>query len=413
MFVDGAAMTKESLAVLRLLALISAALIAACGDDDDENEATPPPPPPAPLVLGVEPVFANLSFTQPVALLQAPADPTQWFVVEQRGRVLVFANNPQAVTAGVFADITDRVTSGGEMGLLGMAFHPNFPADARIYLSYSNETAGHRVNRVSEFTLGAAGTVNAASERILMSVDQPEGNHNGGQITFGPDGFLYIGRGDGGGRDDQHGTFGNAQLTTTLLGKILRIDVSPTSGYAIPSRNLFAMNPQCGASGVGMQACPEIFALGFRNPWRFSFDRGTGTFWVGDVGQDFIEEINRVAIAGNYGWRCLEGTRLTGFGCGPASTFLPPIAEYGRAQGGTVIGGYVYRGTSIPGLVGRYVFGDFISGRIWHIAGDTQPTMTVTGGTATDLLISSFGEDVNGELYVVDYVGKLYRVVSR
>ena len=358
-------------------------------------------------------MFPALSFTTPVALLQAPGDATRWFVVEQHGgRVRVFANSAQVAAFATFADIGDRVTALGEMGLLGMAFHPDFPGNPRVYLSYSNLTAGNRVNRVSEFRLGLDGNVDPASERILLSVGQPAGNHNGGNIAFGPDGHLYIGRGDGGGSNDQHGAIGNGQRMTTLLGKLLRIDVSPASGYAIPPGNPFAGNPQCGAGGEGTQDCPEIYASGFRNPWRWSFDRVTGALWVADVGQAAREEIDRVTLGGNYGWRCIEGTLATGLPCGPGQNLLPPIAEYGRTEGASVTGGYVYRGSAIPGLAGRYVFADFVSGRLFNIASDTQPTLTVTGGVETGLNISSFGEGVDGELYVVHYIpGQLYRVV--
>jgi glucose/arabinose dehydrogenase len=386
---------------------LAALLAAACGGDDPAE--APPAPPDVLPALGVERVFPLLSFTQPVALLQAPADGTRWFVVEQGGRVRVFPNNPQAAGFTTFADISDRIITGGEMGLLGMAFHPQFPANPRVYLSYTNDTGG-RVNRVSEFTLGAGGNLDPASERILLSVGQPQTNHNGGQIAFGPDGHLYIGRGDGGGGNDQFGAIGNGQRMTTLLGKVLRIDVSPASGYAIPPGNPFAANPQCGG-GEGTQNCPEIYAAGFRNPWRWSFDRTTGALWVGDVGQGAREEIDRVTLGGNYGWRCFEGTLATGFPCGAAQNLLAPVAEYGRTEGASVTGGYVYRGSAIAGLAGRYVFGDFVSGRLFSIASDTQPTLTVTGGVATGLSISSFGEGIDGELYLVHYGGQLYRVV--
>jgi glucose/arabinose dehydrogenase len=272
------------------------------------------------------------------------------------------------------------------------------------------------VNRVSQFRIGANGTLDTAPGReiVLLSVVQPEANHNGGQIAFGPDGYLYIARGDGGGANDQFGAIGNGQSSTTLLGKILRVDVSPAFGYAIPPDNPFsASTTQCGTGGTGPQDCPEIFASGFRNPWRWSFDRTTGVLWVGDVGQGAREEIDRVTLGGNYGWRCFEGTLATNLPCGSGQTLLPPVVEYGRSEGATVIGGYVYRGSAIPGLVGRYVFGDFITGRIWHIPADTEPTVTMAGGAATGLLIASFGEAVDGELYIVDYGGQLHRLVSR
>jgi len=391
-----------------LAALLGAAILAdACGGGGSGGNETPPPP--GAVALAVERVFPALSFTSPVALLQAPGDSTRWFVVEQGGRVRVFANSAAASTFITFADISDRVSVGGEMGLLGMAFHPSFPANPRVYLSYSNESAG-RVNRVSEFKLDANGNVDAATERIILSVAQPDANHNGGHIAFGPDGYLYIGRGDGGGGNDQHGAIGNGQLLTTLLGKILRIDVSPAAGYAIPP-NPFAANPPC-VNGSGTQNCPEIYAWGFRNPWRWSFDRATQALWVGDVGQNAIEEIDRVERGGNYGWRCFEGTRATGLACGAAQNLLPPVAEYPRSEGQSVTGGYVYRGSAISALAGRYVFGDFISGKVWNIAADTPPTLTISGGLASGLSISSFGEDLAGELYVVDYRGAIYRLVG-
>jgi glucose/arabinose dehydrogenase len=390
-------------------AIVAAVLLfAACGEDS--GGATQPQAPP---ILGVERAFPNLSFTAPVAMLQAPGDRTRWFVVEQAGRVLAFANVPAVAAATPFIEITDRVDNGGEMGLLGMAFHPDFPANPRVYLSYTNDDSG-RESRISEFRLGMDGNLDPATERILLTIGQPQTNHNGGQVAFGPDGFLYIGIGDGGGGNDQHGTIGNGQLMTTLLGKMLRIDVSPASGYAIPPGNAFpASNPQCGVNGTGAQNCPEIYASGLRNPWRWSFDRQTGQLWVGDVGQGALEEIDRVAAGGNYGWRCFEGTRNTGLlPCGSEPNLLPPIAEYGRSAGRSVTGGYVYRGSAIPGLVGRYVFGDFVTGQLWHIAADTPPTVVVQSGFASGLSISSFGEDHDGELYVVHYGGQLYRLTG-
>jgi glucose/arabinose dehydrogenase len=385
-------------------------LLAACGPSGDSPPSAPHPPP----VLRVQRVFPALTFNQPVAMLQAPGDATRWFVVEQGGTVRAFANTPQVTGTTLFADITDRVAAGGEMGLLGMAFHPDFPMDPRVYLSYSNVTSG-RVNRVSEFTLDANDNVDRSTERIILSVNQPEANHNGGQITFGPvDGLLYIGRGDGGGANDQHGAIGNGQLMTALLGKLLRIDVDviPPALYAIPSDNPFAGNPLCGPSG-GTQPCPEIYASGLRNPWRWSFDRGMGTaLWLGDVGQSAREEVNRITLGGNYGWRCFEGTLDTGLACGSEQGLQRPIAEYGRAQGASVTGGFVYRGTVLTGLVGRYVFGDFVSGRLWHIAAEAQPTLQIGTGFDTGLNISSFGEDAAGELYVVDYNGGIYRIIG-
>ena len=385
--------------------LVIALSLHGCGGGSDD---VPLP------TLGVQRVFPGLNFTAPVAMLQAPGDSSRWFVVEQAGRVLVFNNDPAVSAFDPFVDIHARVASGGEMGLLGMAFHPGFPLNPRVYLSYTNETSG-RVSRISEFTLGMGGNLDPGSERILLVIDQPatETNHKGGNIAFGPDEFLYVGLGDGGGGNDQHPPIGNGQRMTTLLGKMLRIDVTPSSGYGIPLDNPFpTTNPQCGVNGTGALNCPEIYASGLRNPWRWSFDRQTGELWLGDVGQGMLEEIDRVTLGGNYGWVCFEGTFKTIFPCGSEQNLQPPVAEYGRSVGTAVTGGYVYRGTAIPTLFGRYVFGDFTSGRIWHIAGDTQPTVRVTDGFDSGLNISSFGEGNDGELYLVHYGGQLYRLTG-
>ena len=396
---------------------LAALALAACGGGSGEGVQKPDAAPAA--ALTVQRVFPGLSFSSPVAILQAPGDSTRWFVVEQAGQVRVFDNDPAVTAALLFVNIDglDRVTSGGEAGLLGMAFHPDFPADPRVYLFYSHTDASlGLVSRLSVFSLSAAGfTLDPDSEQVLLTIEKPmeATNHNGGGIAFGRDGFLYIGVGDGGGGNDQHGTIGNGQLLTTLLGKMLRIDVDGTP-YGIPTTNPFAASTTlCGTGGTGSQRCPEIFAIGFRNPWRWSFDRATGQLWVADVGQNALEEVDRVTLGGNYGWRCFEGTNNTGLDCGSPSNPLPPVAQYGRGVGRSTTGGYVYRGTAIPPLVGRYVFGDFATGRIFNIAENTQPTLTLTGGFASGRNISSFGEDIDGELYVVDYSGgQLYRIVS-
>jgi uncharacterized repeat protein (TIGR03806 family) len=247
-------------------------------------------------------------------------------------------------------------------------------------------------------------------------VNQPEDNHKGGNIIFGADGFLYIGFGDGGGAGDAHNTIGNGQDTHTLLGKMLRIDVNGTHGtfgYAIPSTNPFAAKNSCGAGGTSSsEACAEIYAYGFRNPWRWSFDKQTNVLWVGDVGQNAWEEVDRVTAGGNYGWRCREGAHAFNATCGTAQNLIDPVAEYDHTVGTAITGGYVYRGTKVPALVGRYVFADYVSGRLWQIASDTQPTAEVSSGFDTGLNISSFGQGNDGELYAVDYNGGLYQVVQ-
>lgn len=366
------------------------------------------------VTLATERAFPSLpSFSSPVLMLQAPGDDSQWFVVEQGGTVRVFDNQPAVAAARGFIDISARVRSGGEQGLLGMAFHPGYPADPRVYLSYTNATSG-LVSRVSEFRTRDGGmTLDPASEVILLTVAQPATNHNGGNIAFGPDGLLYIGFGDGGSGGDPWGAIGNGQNLATLLGKLLRIDVDGSTGgvpYRIPAGNPYPGNALCN-TGSGAFSCPEIYAYGLRNPWRWSFDRGNGELWLADVGQGSIEEVDRIVAGGNYGWRCFEGTRSYNSTCGAnAASSLPPVAQYDHTVGQSITGGYVYRGTAIPALAGRYVFGDFVSGRIWHIAGDTSPTATVTVGFDSGLSIAAFAHDGDGELYVVNYAGTLYRL---
>jgi glucose/arabinose dehydrogenase len=318
-------------------------------------------------------------------------------------------------------DISDRVVFRNVHGLLGMAFHPGFPGDRRAYVAYTHETSpGVIVLRVSEFvTVDNGSTLNPASEQIIFELDQPGGHNNGGHVLFGPDGFLYLGIGDGGDDDSASGVAGNGQTTNSLLGKILRLDVSGTQAgrrYRIPSDNPFAGNAPCSSAGTGAQDCPEIFAWGFRNPWRWSFDTQGGQLWLGDVGSHDREEVDRVSKGGNYGWRCMEGTLTTSLNCGtPATPLLPPVAEYGHTLGVAVTGGYVYRGSAIAGLAGRYVFADYGSGRIWSIASDTQPTMTMTAADAyqSGLSVASFAQDVSGELFVIDVKsGALYRLIA-
>jgi glucose/arabinose dehydrogenase len=370
------------------------------------------------LKLSTQRAFPDLpAFQSPVFALQAPGDGSTWYVVEQAGRVMAFDDDNAVSAKRVFVNLTSVVQSGGERGLLGMTFHPEYPTTPRVFLSYTTSVSGQLVSRISSFeTRDAGASLDPDSETILLSVAQPAANHNGGHLAFGPDGLLYIGLGDGGGAGDPWGTIGNGQDLTTLLGKVLRIDVSGTSGavnYLVPEGNPYAANAACNA-GAGSQSCPEIFAYGFRNPWRFSFDRVDGDLWVGDVGENSREEINRVVVGGNYGWRCVEGTLPHSDTCGPnAGVALAPIAQYTHDIGGSVTGGYVYRGQDMDSMKGRYLFGDFINGRVWHIARDREPTrdMTAAAASETELAIASFAEDHEGELYVVDYGGTLHRVL--
>jgi glucose/arabinose dehydrogenase len=403
-----------------MVAALAALAAGGCGGGDGSS----PPEGPPQAALRVERVFPRLSFAFPVAMLQAPNDASRWFVVEQGGVVRVFDNTPNVATMATFIDISARVTfpAGSELGLLGMAFHPQFSTNRRVYLFYSHNDVnlGGLVSRLSEFTATTLGlTLDPTTERVLITIPKPNGetNHNGGNLAFGPDGLLYAGLGDGGGGNDNHGAIGNAQSTNTVLGKMLRINVLPGTvgiGYNIPSSNPFASNPPCSTDDPTnrpvTQPCPEIFARGFRNPFRFSFDRGTGQLWVGDVGETAVEEVDRVDLGGNFGWRCFEGTRNTGLGCGTPGPTQLPVAQYGRDVGTTVIGGFVYRGSRFPGLVGRYIFGDFGSGRIFNIDARAQPVLEMTTGFSSGLSISSFGEGIDGELFVVDYGGQLFQV---
>jgi glucose/arabinose dehydrogenase len=319
-------------------------------------------------------------------------------------------------------DISDRVVFRNVHGLLGFAFHPNYPTDPRAWAAYTHETApgsGVILMRVSEFTTADGGaTLDPASEQIVFEMAQPGGHNNGGHLLFGPDGFLYYGAGDGGNDDSNSAQTGNGQLTNNLLGKILRLDISGTTGtrrYKIPADNPFAANALCNLDGTGTADCPEIFAWGFRNPWRWSFDRSSGKLWLGDVGSHTREEVDQVVKGGNYGWRCMEGTLDTGLTCGtPSTPLLPPVAEYEHPTGQAVTGGFVYHGTAIPGLVGRYVFGDYSSGYVWHIATDTPPTrmLTTADGWWSNLNIASFAQDTDGELYLVDVrTSGIYKLV--
>jgi len=380
--------------------------------------------------LSMPRAFPNLTFEEPVAMLQAPGDSSRWFVVEQNGIIRVFNNSETVATSQVFLDISDRVVQLGqsEAGLLGLAFHPNFATNGRAFVNYSNPPSGGGSLRsiTAEFTSPDGGlTLNPNSERRLLTVNKDFDNHNGGQLNFGPDGFLYLGLGDGGGGGDPSE---NGQDNAILLGKMLRIDVNSQPGgqpYAIPggaTGNPFANNPRCNATGSGSQPCPEIYATGFRNPWRWSFDRQTGQMWVGDVGQSQWEEIDIVTRAGNYGWDIREGAHCfePQSGCQTAG-LIDPVAEYTDPVGESITGGYVYRGSQANGPVGRYVFADFVSGMIANLVPGAGGSFTINrlvepGGTPPGapgvLSISAFGEANNGELYALDYIrGQIRRMV--
>lgn len=349
--------------------------------------------------------FPNLTFSKPVLLIQAPGDASRMFVVEQGGTVRAFSSSDSVTLAEVFVDISARVESGSEAGLLGMAFHPDFARNGQVFLSYTRPGPGGAtplVSVIARYTSRDGGrTLDPASEEIVLTQNQPFRNHNGGHIVFGPDGLLYIGLGDGGSAGDP---LEAGQDTDTLLGKLLRLDVrSGTSPYSIPADNPFA-------TGGGR---PEIWALGLRNPWRFSFDRANGDIWLADVGQYNWEEVNRITRGGNYGWDEREGAHCYEPSSGCRTTgLIDPVAEYDHSNGRcSITGGFVYRGNAVPALQGAYLYGDYCTGEIWGMpAGGGAPARLVGGG----INISSFGEDNAGELYVLSYAeGAVLRVGAR
>jgi uncharacterized repeat protein (TIGR03806 family) len=352
--------------------------------------------------VGTQRAFPSLNFDAPLAMVQAPGDSTRFYVIEQEGVLKVFNNAANVTAATTALDLTARVDAGGEKGLLGIAFHPSFATNRYVFLSYTRsggETGLQSI--VSRFTFNAAGTTaDPASEKPILTVDQPYDNHNGGGIAFGPDGFLYIGLGDGGsGGDPQN----YAQNLNSLLGKFLRIDVNNGTNYAIPPSNPFAQG--------GGRA--EIFAWGLRNPWRWSFDRATGELWAGDVGQGALEEVDKIVIGGNYGWRIKEGNSC--FNPNPCSSagLIDPVVQYPRSQGISITGGFVYRGTAIPTLVGRFVFGDFSSGRVWAVTTDANGATSSEPLLDTNFQIASFAEDAAGELYILHIGGELHKLVPQ
>jgi uncharacterized repeat protein (TIGR03806 family) len=355
--------------------------------------------------------FANLSFSSPVGLYQAPRDTSRWFVLQQGGAIRTFPNDPNAQAAQVqpYLDLTARVTSGGERGLLGFAFHPNWPTVPHAFVYYTSTANGNQLI-VARFrsTNGGATLDPATEERLLtLTKNQSDSNHNGGHIAFGPDGYLYIGTGDGGGGGDPRN---NAQNLNVLFGKMLRIDVGATTGYAIPTGNRWAANARCGSTGTGTQPCAEIYAYGLRNPWRWSFDRQTGELWLGDVGQSRREEVNVVTNGANLGWKLREGSLCyePGTNCPSAGAngdpLVAPVVEYGRDAGVSITGGYVYRGTRLASLAGQYLFADFGTGRVFaHTPGSAARVLGPADAIATAQQPSAFAEAPDGELFALGY----------
>jgi len=330
--------------------------------------------------------------------LTTPAGDPRLFIVEQEGRIRIVKNGQLPATP--FLDITGSVGAGGERGLLSVAFHPSYATNGYFYVDYTDNNGDTRIER---YTVGPNPDIaDVASAKLILFIAQPYSNHNGGLVTFGPDGMLYIGMGDGGsGGDPQN----RAQNPDSLLGKLLRIDVDHGDPYAIPAGNPFA------TSG----GAPEIWALGLRNPWRFAFDRAAGLLYIADVGQDLWEEVS-VAPAGqgglNYGWRIMEGLHCFNPTSCSSTGLVQPVVEYSHANGCSITGGFVYRGTRAPSLVGQYFYSDYCSG--W-MRSFSYANGAVTGQTSWSLNVSlgnvlSFGEDSAGELYVLSAGGGVYRI---
>jgi glucose/arabinose dehydrogenase len=359
--------------------------------------------------VGFEPAFEKLKFDRCVGIAHPPDGTNRIFIIEQKGRVKWFDNKPDAAEATVALDLTDKVlSSGNEEGLLGLAFHPNFKTNHQIFLQYSYPQLGPNRKRdpdtrtvTARFVMDKSHVkIVPESEKVILEIKQPYENHNGGVLQFGPDGYLYIGKGDGGSANDPHG---NGQNMATMLGKFLRIDVDhPSDGkaYGVPKDNPFV-----GKEGV----LPEIWCFGVRNPWGYHFDRKTGELWSSDVGQDKWEEVNIIKKGLNYGWSVREG--LHPFGGKGEGPFEDPIVEHGHDVAKSVTGGCVYRGKRLKELDGIYLYGDFVTGNMWGLRWDGKKLLQ------NKLLfefrlkqIATFGEDRDGDVLWSTFTdGRLYR----
>lgn len=397
--------------------------LSACGGDSSSSGTTPPPPPPPgpqpPFGIDARPAFSgiaipvnsgqavnlqtvdafpNLTFDAPLFMTGVPGE-DRVVVVEQSGRVRVLDNDAGAVDADAVLDLSGVVTFSGEQGLLGLAFDPDFTQNRFIYVHYS--IGNPRRSVIARFTWDAGmDQADLGTEKMILEQDQPFSNHNGGMLAFGPDDYLYIAFGDGGsGGDPQN----NAQNGLNWLGSLLRIDVhpgNPNDAYDVPADNPFVADPN---------VLDETFALGLRNPFRFSFDRSTGTIWLGDVGQGAREEIDIITAGGNYGWRVYEGDLPFDANGNtlPDSAFTFPVLDYDRAQGVSVIGGYVYRGARLGSLYGTYLYTDFGSGTLWGLVYDGNAVVSNTVLTTVNSP-TSLGEDNDGEVYVVSQNGSVF-----
>jgi glucose/arabinose dehydrogenase len=380
------------------------ALMAACNGSDEVGGGGAGPPPATSNSLRLQTVTAVLS--SPVFLTAPTGDVGRLFIVEQGGLIRILNSLDGTPRATAFLDVAGLIVTGGEQGLLGMAFDPNYAGNGRFYIYYTN-TAGDIV--IARYGVSSNPDIaNAGAQAILKTIAHPTNqNHNGGMLAFGPDGCLYAGIGDGGGRGDPNG---NAQNTNSLLGKILRLD--PETGSACGTDNPFA-------NGTG--GAPEVWSFGLRNPWRFSFDRSTGVLYIGDVGQDQREEVDAVVgpNAGqgvNFGWNIMEGFACFNppSGCN-SSGLTPPILDYSHDAGAcSVTGGYVYRGTLNPAVNGSYFYADYCAGfvRSFQLQGGRPSSQNTWPLLSPGGQITSFGEDARGELYILTQTGGLSRIVA-
>ena len=354
----------------------------------------------------IEEAFPNLVFTQPVDLQYAPDGSDRLFVVEQEGSISVFENDALVTDKTMFLDIRDRIVFQGERGLLGLAFHPDYENNGYFFVNYTAPGPLRTVVSRFQVTADDPDVGDESSEHIIIEINQPFTNHNGGQIVFGPDGYLYIGMGDGGWGGDP---YNNAQNLTNLLGAILRIDVdsvTATLNYGIPIDNPFADDT------LGYR--DEIYAYGLRNPWRFSFDSSTNTCWISDVGQYLYEEIDILEYGGNYGWNIMEGFNCYNppSGCDTTGLILP-IYTYDHNIGESITGGFVYRGTLVPDIYGKYIFADFEYGDVWSLEYDGEnPPEVSTLGDLGPYSVTSFGVDQQDELYICSFDGAIYKFVQ-
>jgi glucose/arabinose dehydrogenase len=394
-------MKKTVFALLALLvAVMPGASALAQGDGPVTTRSAPPDP------AGVQLVSVANGFDRPLFVTHAGDGSGRLFVLEQTSRVRIVLDGE--ILQSAFLDLSGMVTpinGYSEQGLLGLAFHPDYAENGRFFVDYTDRNG---TSIVAEYAVSAddPNVADSGSARVLLRVEQPYANHNGGMLAFGPDGYLYISLGDGGSAGDPQG---NAQNPWTLLGSILRLDVdTPPQGgaaYSIPVDNPYSDN------GLGL---PELWAIGLRNVWRFSFDRATGDLYLADVGQDQWEEVDfqEAGFSGgaNYGWNRYEGTHPYSGGDAPRGMVLP-IAEYSHSEGGcSISGGYVYRGADLPDLEGAYFFGDWCTGNIWATYRDeAEEWQTNLFLPTSGHMITSFGEDEAGELYVVDHSGSLWR----